>query len=536
LRDHADTLGNVADIFDAAAEQPKKDLFDQISPDPSRVEEIRATPSILEDVKAGRYADAALAASRKIAGWTDTVFGGPSDNKASVTERWNAPSVADLQADNPYVVAAKRTMPGLQMLSPEMIGQLPFLAVPGVAETYGVGQLAHAPEQIAHLKEEIQKKGLNLETAGDVFDTASQDALAFLPLAARTRALAAARRPTIREALKTEEPTNAETTGTQTETASSERSSELESGQEGRVRLRDDAQNRLATEPGKEAPANQRLVTDQEKLDRIRKALGQEIAVQEPALNKSLPEDSSPVAPLPPETVAKSTNGTPPIGPVAQDASRSQPETSITAGVANRILKEEADAGKIEEIQPGEGLSWEEMVDRGRSLLNEGADPQMIARRFQRNGRISADDFAVVRAERERLAVETAKAEQIARDVYNAARATETDWVRSVVQPAKTATSNIFRGMQGEAPVDVSTFAGLRKAVLDMKGRDLKPNELRPLQERATNVQRAVEAEAQGVKKLGDAIEKHLPKVEAGTLDSLRAEMTKMAEELTPCR
>jgi hypothetical protein len=532
------------DIFDAIAEQPKKDLFDQIAPDPPRVEEIRATPSILEDVKAGRYVDAALAASRKIAGWTDTAFGSPSDNKAPVAERWNAPSVADLQSSDPYVVAAKRTMPGLQMLSPEMMGQLPFFALPGVAEGYGIGQLAHAPEQIAHLKEEIQKKGLNLETAGDVFDTASQDAMAFLPLAARTRALAAARRPTITEALKTEEPTNAETTGAQTETTSSERSSELESGQEGRVRLRDDAQNRLAAEPREEAPANQRLVTDQEKLDRIRKALGQEIAVEEPAQNKSLLEDSSPIAPLPSGPSREAASDAQPQTPV-EVPRPSEPETSTITGVANRILKEESDAGKIEEIQPGEGLSWEEMVDRGRSLLNEGADPQMIARRFQRNGRISADDFAVVRAERERLAVETTKAEQVtranpndtvARDSYNAARATETDWVRNVVQPAKTATSDIFRGMQGEAPVDVSTFAGLRKAVLDMKGRDLKPNELRPLQERATNVQRAVEAEAQGVKKLGDAIEKHLPKVEAGTLDSLRAEMTKMAEELTPCR
>lgn len=221
------------------------------------------------------------------------------------------------------------------------------------------------------------------------------------------------------------------------------------------------------------------------------------------------------------------------------------PTPETTTGVANRVLKAEAEAGKIEPVEPGEGMSWQEMVDLGREKLNAGADPQMIARRFQRNGRISAEDFAVVRAERERLAGETMAAENAvrqnpndvnARNNYNAVRQTETEWVRNVVQPAKTATSDIFRGMQGEAPIDPTTFAGLRRAVLDIHGRDVAPNEVQTLSAISERTRRAVAESSESLQRAATAVENTLGrKVKPRSIEELREHLANRIRELTPC-
>lgn len=216
-----------------------------------------------------------------------------------------------------------------------------------------------------------------------------------------------------------------------------------------------------------------------------------------------------------------------------------------TTGVANRILTEEAKAGKIDEIAAGEGMTWKEMVDLGREKLNQGADPLEIARRFQRNKRISPTDFAVLRAERERLAIESNKAAQAVRDNPNNAaakqaltdaRKAETSWIRDVVQPAKTSTSDIFRGMQGEAPIDATTFEGLRRAVVDIKGKEPNVVEASNLERRVSKVKKAQEVEARATEQLGKEIDRQLPKTRVPTLDELRSEMERMTQELAPCK
>lgn len=219
-----------------------------------------------------------------------------------------------------------------------------------------------------------------------------------------------------------------------------------------------------------------------------------------------------------------------------------EPETT---GVANRVLEAEAKIGKIDEIAHGEGMSWQEMVDLGREQLNKGADPQEIARRFNRTKRISPSDFAVLRAERERLAVESNQAAQavrenptdsVAQEKLKQARTTETSWIQDVVQPAKTSTSDIFRGMQGEAPIDTTTFEGLRRAVLDAKSREPTAKEAVKLEKRAASVRKAKMVESSATRKLGEEIDRALPKTRVPTLSELRAEITRMAEELAPCK
>jgi hypothetical protein len=248
------------------------------------------------------------------------------------------------------------------------------------------------------------------------------------------------------------------------------------------------------------------------------------------------------------EAVKHLSENPPPVAAAVSAAPGAPPITEgqrPTTGVANRVLEAEAKAGHIDPIDAGAGMSWQEMVESGRAQLNSGANPAEIAARFKETGRLSADEFAVLRAERERLAMETNKAADAARANKNDrnaqrvladARQAETAFVRDVVQPAKTATSDIFRGMQGEAPIDASTFEGMRRAFVDATGREPKPSEEARLTRRASEVRNAERAETAATDRLGKAIDKELPKsFVPQTLEDIRAEMAKMSAELTPC-
>lgn len=271
---------------------------------------------------------------------------------------------------------------------------------------------------------------------------------------------------------------------------------------------------------------------------------------ENPSLNEKPPEtiaNEQNNQEIPPATEGQiKTEDQAPVSEQTQDgdATASASGSVETTGVANRILDAEADAGKIDKIAKGEGMTWQEMVQLGRDELNKGVSPQEIAARLQKDQRISPTDFAVLRAERERLAVESNKAAQAMRDnpspenqaALDTARKTESKFIQDVVQPAKTSTSDIFRGMQNEAPIDATTFEGLRRALLDQKGREPTAAESGKLEKRAQAVRKAQATEAVATEKLGKAIDKSLPKTRVPTLEELQAEMSRMAEELAPCK
>ena len=244
---------------------------------------------------------------------------------------------------------------------------------------------------------------------------------------------------------------------------------------------------------------------------------------------------AAPVEPLPPPVRPVPEVPTPPAGPEGVGDPR------IT-GVANRVLSAEAIAGKIGAIEPGEGLSWQEMVDLGRA---SGINPQEVAQRFKQTGRLSYEEFAALRAERERMAIQNneladrANAEPWNKDVQQAlvnARKLETDFIRNVVQPAKTATSNIFRGMQGEAPIDATTFEGLRRAIVDATGKEPTALQATVIRNRAAGARKIADSEARALKNASRAIEQEFPKTKTPTLEQLKAEMERMAKELMPCK
>lgn len=222
---------------------------------------------------------------------------------------------------------------------------------------------------------------------------------------------------------------------------------------------------------------------------------------------------------------------------------QAQPESQLVeTGIANRILETENKAGKIGEIEPGEGISWQDSVTRGRELLIKGADPQQIARRIQNSGRLNADDMAILRAERERLHLDTRRiGEQAEKDpqmraAYEQAKTVETEFIRNAVQPAKTMWHKMGMATQGEAPIDASTFQGLRKVFVDStNGREPTPMEARGMEKHAREVRTRQKAEQVANERLTKSMDKSLSKTKVVSLEELRAEMQKMADELLPC-
>lgn len=277
----------------------------------------------------------------------------------------------------------------------------------------------------------------------------------------------------------------------------------------------------------------------------VRPRMGEETPLRQPDEGIAGPQSETQT----PATVAEN----PPIISSTTEGAQPAPERgetipsapSRTTGVANRVLDAEAEAGRIDEIASGEGMTWQEMVDLGREQLNKGADPQEIARRFKRTKRISPTDFAVLRAERERLAHVTNEAEDALaakpndpalKAAHDQARKAEVDWIRDVVQPAKTATSDIFRGMQGEAQVDASTFAGLRRLFVDENGRELTPEEALKVKDAASKVKTAQAAEAAATRKLGESTTKIKVKVRLPSdTAALKAHFADRLREVLPC-
>lgn len=215
-----------------------------------------------------------------------------------------------------------------------------------------------------------------------------------------------------------------------------------------------------------------------------------------------------------------------------------------TTGIAQRIHDIRFDEGKIGEIKPGEGVSAAEMVQRGRDLTAQGVDPVAVAATFAREGKISGDGLAVVRAEMERLSRETNKAEEawrakpddpVAKLSYDVAWKHETEWAQKVVKPMQTEWHKAGMVQQGETDIDTGTFSGLRRAVQAERGRDVTPKESAQLEDMARLVQEATKREQVALKKLDSALKKQTHDRPVKTADELRAHFAERIRKLTPC-
>lgn len=226
-------------------------------------------------------------------------------------------------------------------------------------------------------------------------------------------------------------------------------------------------------------------------------------------------------------------NTPPEIQPTARNV-----ESSETTGIAQAVHDKRA-----VDVEPGAGVGAEEMVNRGRQLVAEGVDPVAKLQEMKATGRINADDIAVLRARHEELGKATNAAEDViranpsdplARKVYEGAWKAENDWAKEI-KPFQTEWHKIGMAQQGETNLDTGSFTGIRRAINQEKGRDLRPHEVPQVRKVVDAVQRATQAEAAARERLSQAVEQITKRRKPKTADELRTHFENRIKQLTPC-
>ncbi len=243
------------------------------------------------------------------------------------------------------------------------------------------------------------------------------------------------------------------------------------------------------------------------------------------------------------------------VEPAAQEqvAPPTEPPTVTEAGapisddqhvstIANRFTEERTKSGELGEIAPGQGYSTREMADAGlkmtpeqinqhvSDLMNGTGDPieqgkavrAEEARLSQRSNELSRAASADPTNTEARLAADNAF-----KDV--------TDFHNGPVAKLKTIFHATGVGLQGELPVDLSTFNGLREKFLRDTGKSPTPEQEPQLRTMAEKVTKSV-AEDNGAKQnLGQAIDKATSRRKLPTYDEVRQNIADRMK-IEPCR
>jgi len=164
-------------------------------------------------------------------------------------------------------------------------------------------------------------------------------------------------------------------------------------------------------------------------------------------------------------------------------------------GIAHEVREARAKAGVVEPVERGEGITRDEAVERGRQLLNSGADPEAAMKDFETNRKISADGIALARAQGEKLAREARIAERqfgTESKEYEAAYKRSSDWeARS--KAMQTEWNRAGMAQQGATDIDTGSFTGLRREFQDQTGKDFNPKQKKEAKEIADKVNDAAD-------------------------------------------
>ncbi len=230
-------------------------------------------------------------------------------------------------------------------------------------------------------------------------------------------------------------------------------------------------------------------------------------AEEQAALNKKVEEDlRAQVAQRPGQRVAIDDTK------AINDAAEKQ-AMGPTYGIANRVNEERAKAGYIESVEPGSGMSPEDLVQLGRDRMAAGENPEAVFEKFAKNGAVTGSDIGLVRAYGEKLAkTADAAADQFGVDSpqYKAARKADSDFSQRI-QALKGPPSEAMRAMQGETEVDTGTFHGLQRAFRASAGRDFTPEESAQAQQVAAMGKKAKLEDETATQKWEDHVSKGRP-------------------------
>lgn len=244
------------------------------------------------------------------------------------------------------------------------------------------------------------------------------------------------------------------------------------------------------------------------------------IETKETPITAKVAEFRKPTAENSPEAIAEKTGYTnmdlsapenskiePEVTPLV-DEEQPMEASGPTHGIAARVSKMRSEAGLIEEVEPGVGISTEDSIARGKELLSKGADPKSVIDQFDKDQRISSDAFAVVRAESERLykeAIDAAEKYGPDSDEYKKAEKADSDWVQRI-KPMQTEWAKIGQAQQGEVDINTGSFHALSRSFKESTGRDLDPKQAEKAKEIAAKSKKASDEASQAIAKVFDEI------------------------------
>ena len=226
-------------------------------------------------------------------------------------------------------------------------------------------------------------------------------------------------------------------------------------------------------------------------------------------------------------------------GDVTGSTGRDEPWVSK---IANRFTSERMVNGELGHVEPGIGVSKEEMLAAGLKMSPEQINQHVSDVMNNRGGDPKAQASAI-RAEEARLSKRSndasllseydLKNQQARIDAENAFKDL-TDFHNGPVAKLKNSWHAQGMSLQGEIPVDLSTYNGLRDAYLKNVGK-AAPDAMEPaLRETARRVRDASIAESQAIKRLGDRVEREAAQRMLPTEDQVRENIARRMK-VEPC-
>lgn len=239
-------------------------------------------------------------------------------------------------------------------------------------------------------------------------------------------------------------------------------------------------------------------------------------AAEEPPAAAPLTAPPEGAAIPPPNEQSVAPPAEPPAHPPPEPPSVHASDDPFLSRIANRFTQERAKSGELGEIAPGQGYGTRDLVQRGLRMPPEEV-AQHVSDVMQGTGADPVAQAAAIRAEEARLSDRSNElsraAEANPRDIEAAKAADDafralTDFHNGPIAKLKTRFHATGMALQGELPVDLSTFNGLREQWLKDNGKP-PPASVEPaLRRTAGNVSRVVGEERTAMQRLGQEIDR----------------------------
>ncbi len=266
-------------------------------------------------------------------------------------------------------------------------------------------------------------------------------------------------------------------------------------------------------------------------------------SIHEQVFGKQLEVVTPEPAPVPPAAVAQERVA-PPTEPTTPPATREVliSDDQHVSTIANRFTEERTKSGELGEIAPGQGYSTRELADAGLKMSPEQIN-QHVSDLMNGTGD-PIEQGKAVRAEEARLSQRSNELSRAAssdptnveaRLAADNAFKDLTDFHNGPVARAKQIFHGLGMSMQGELPVDLSTFNGLREAFLRDTGKLPSPEVEPQLRAMAEKVSNSVKEDNGAKQSLGQAIEKATARRKLPTYDEVKQNILDRMKT-DPCR